>query len=126
MVTSRDVLNYATEDAPHKITPLWNENSITLKNYENHLQLSYLGNKTMWHASPVAKETGIAQNLYSCWQGREIILRRGRGKHSVHRVLMKYIENISTIIKFGLCTSSCYDHYVMIYYITFSFAGLEL
>lgn len=81
----------------------------------------------MWHESPVAKETVcITQNLYSCWQGREIILRRGRGKESVHRVLMKYLENISTIIIFGLCTSSCYDHYAMIYSITFILAVLEL
>lgn len=81
----------------------------------------------MLHTSPVAKETvGITQNLYSCWQERENILRRGKGKHSLHRVLMKYTENISTIINFFLCTSCCYDHNFMIYFITFSSAVLEL
>lgn len=55
---------------------------------------------------------GITQNLYSWWQGREIIAVC-RGNHNVQGVLLKYIENISTVINFGLCPSCSHDHFTI-------------
>lgn len=90
------MLNCATEDAPHKITPLCNENIITLKNYENNLQPSWPGNKPF--------------DMHHLWQKKLLVFHRIHTlvyrksfseeveENKGHRILMKYIENISTII----------------------------
>lgn len=113
------MLNCATEDAPHKITPRWNENTTTLKNYENHLQSSLLGNKPCDMHHLWQKKLLVLHKIYTLVDREEKSFPEEVEENSVHRVLIKYIVNIPPIINFVLCTSCFYDHNFIIYSITF-------